>query len=285
LKLRLYTNNRYDPNSLAENPVNSIFEDSYGNLWVGNVEQGLGLRKKDTDEFIHYRHQSGNANSLSHNSVCDIAEDNRNQLWIATSGGGVNRTGLNNLPNLSFTNFNTNNTPLRSNFVGSLCFDKLNNGMWIGTAEGLSFYDQDKDQFTNVVLPTDRLPKNSLVTMLIDRKQRLWVGTHHGLIIIDLYSFAKNRKNVHFYYMEYKLDNPQSKLIEKICCIFEASDGTIWLGSNGYGVYRLEDSKEYPYKFSNYTTKNGLCDNTIFGIFEASDGTIWLGSNGLRCIT
>jgi ligand-binding sensor domain-containing protein len=121
LKLRLYTNNRYDPNSLAENPVNSIFEDSYGNLWVGNVEQGLGLRKKDTDEFIHYRHQSGNANSLSHNSVCDIAEDNRNQLWIATSGGGVNRTGLNNLPNLSFTNFNTNNTPLRSNFVGSLC--------------------------------------------------------------------------------------------------------------------------------------------------------------------
>lgn len=286
LKLRLYTNNRYDPNSLAENPVNSIFEDSYGNLWVGNVEQGLGLRKKDTDEFIHYRHQSGNANSLSHNSVCDIAEDNRNQLWIATSGGGVNRTGLNNLPNLSFTNFNTNNTPLRSNFVGSLCFDKLNNGMWIGTAEGLSFYDQDKDQFTNVVLPTDRLPKNSLVTMLIDRKQRLWVGTHHGLIIIDLYSFAKNRKNVHFYYMEYKLDNPQSKLIEKICCIFEASDGTIWLGSNGYGVYRLEDSKEYPYKFSNYTTKNGLCDNTIFGILEDDQHRLWFSTNdGLSCYT
>ncbi len=286
LKLRLYTNNRYDPNSLAENPVNSIFEDSYGNLWVGNVEQGLGLRKKDTDEFIHYRHQSGNANSLSHNSVCDIAEDNRNQLWIATSGGGVNRTGLNNLPNLSFTNFNTNNTPLRSNFVGSLCFDKLNNGMWIGTAEGLSFYDQDKNKFTNVVLPTDRLPKNSLVTMLIDRKQRLWVGTHHGLIIIDLYSFAKNRKNVHFYYMEYKLDNPQSKLIEKICCIFEASDGTIWLGSNGYGVYRLEDSKEYPYKFSNYTTKNGLCDNTIFGILEDDQHRLWFSTNdGLSCYT
>ncbi|MEA4885568.1 MAG: two-component regulator propeller domain-containing protein [Bacteroides graminisolvens] len=286
LKLRLYTNNRYDPNSLAENPVNSIFEDSYGNLWVGNVEQGLGLRKKDTDEFIHYRHQSGNTNSLSHNSVCDIAEDNRNQLWIATSGGGVNRTGLNNLSNLSFTNFNTNNTPLRSNFVGSLCFDKLNNGMWIGTAEGLSFYDQDKDQFTNVVLPTDRLPKNSLVTMLIDRKQRLWVGTLHGLIIIDLYSFAKNRKNVHFYYMEYKLDNPQSKLIEKICCIFEASDGTIWLGSNGYGVYRLEDSKEYPYKFSNYTTKNGLCDNTIFGILEDDQHRLWFSTNdGLSCYT
>ena len=181
LKLRLYTNNRYDISSLAENPVNSIFEDSYGNIWLGNVEQGLSLRKKGTDEFIHYRHQAGNANSLSHNSVCAIAQDNRNQLWVATSGGGVDRTSLNNLANLSFTNYSTRNTPLRSNFIGSLCFDKLNDGMWIGTAEGLSFYDLNRNTFTNIVLPTDRLPKNSLVNMLIDRKQRLWVGTHHDL--------------------------------------------------------------------------------------------------------
>ena len=108
--------------------------------------------------------------------------------------------------------------------------------MWIGTSKGLSFYDLNRNTITNIVLPTDRLPNNSLVKMVIDRKQRLWIGTHHGLIIIDLYSFARNHKNVHYHYMECKLDNPQSKLIEKICCIFEASDGTIWLGSNGYGI-------------------------------------------------
>ncbi|WP_321518193.1 two-component regulator propeller domain-containing protein [uncultured Bacteroides sp.] len=285
LKLRLYTNNRYEVGSLSDNPVNSIFEDSYGNLWVGNVEQGLSLRRKGTDEFVHYRHQANN-NSLSHNSVCDIAQDNRNQLWFATWGGGVSCASLGNVSNVSFTQFNTLNTPLRSNYVGSLCFDKLNDGMWIGTSKGLSFYDLNRNTITNIVLPTDRLPNNSLVKMVIDRKQRLWIGTHHGLIIIDLYSFARNHKNVHYHYMECKLDNPQSKLIEKICCIFEASDGTIWLGSNGYGIYRLERDKEYPYKFINLTTRNGLCDNTIFGIAEDRQHHLWFSTNnGLSCYT
>lgn len=285
LKLRLYTNNRYEAGSLSDNPVNSIFEDSYRNLWVGNVEQGLSLRRKGTDEFVHYRHQA-NSNSLSHNSVCDIAQDNRNQLWFATWGGGVNRVSLSNLSNLSFTQLDTRNTPLRSTFVGSLCFDKLNDGMWIGTSKGLSFYDLNRNTITNIVLPTDRLPNNSLVKMIIDRKQRLWIGTHHGLIIIDLYSFARNHKNVHYHYMECKLDNPQSKLIEKICCIFEASDGTIWLGSNGYGIYRLEKDKEYSYRFTNLTTRNGLCDNTIFGIAEDRQHRLWFSTNnGLSCYT
>jgi len=286
LKLRLYTNNRYDESSLSDNPVSSIFEDSYRNLWVGNVEQGLSLRRKDTDGFLHFRHQSANDNSLSHNSVYAITQDNRNQLWVATWGGGINRASLNNAPSPSFVHFNTKNSYIRSNYVGSLCFDKLNDGMWIGTAEGLCFYDLNRNSFTNIVLPSDRLPNNSLVNMLIDRKQRLWIGTHHGLIIIDLYSFAKNRRNVRYHYMEYKLDNPQSRLIEKICCIFEASDGTIWLGSNGYGVYRLEGTGEYPYKFTNLTIRNGLCDNTIFGIAEDKQHRLWFSTNnGLSCYT
>jgi len=286
LKLSLYTNNRYVESSLSSNPVSCIFEDSYENLWVGNVEQGISLRKKGSDEFLHFRHQSGNSNSLSHNSVYSIAQDDRNQLWMATWGGGINRVSLNNVSGLSFVNLSTRNCSLRSNYVGSLCFDKLNNGMWIGTAEGLCFYDQNRNSFTNIVLPSDRVPNNSLVNMLIDHNQRLWIGTHHGLIIIDLYSFAKSRKNVRYHYMEYKLDNPQSRLIEKICCIFEASDGTIWIGSNGYGVYELVGNKEYPYRFINMTTHNGLSDNTIFGIAEDRQHRIWFSTNnGLSCYT
>ena len=33
LKLRLYTNNRYDESSLSDNPVSSIFEDSYEKIF------------------------------------------------------------------------------------------------------------------------------------------------------------------------------------------------------------------------------------------------------------
>lgn len=284
LKARIYTNNRDDEGSLSDNPVNSIFEDSQGNLWVGSVEKGFHLKLKGTDSFFLYMNQKENDQSLSQNSILSIAEDNRHQLWIATWGGGLNRISLTSLPHPDFKRYEAGKGVFKSNFIGSLCFDKMNEGLWIGTTGGLSFFDLKKNEFENVTLSTDNLSNNSMVSMLIDREQRLWIGMHHGLLIIDLYSFAKNRKNIRYHYLEYKLDQPESKLIEKISCIYQTIDGTIWLGSNGYGIYRLANDRTYPYRFFNLTTKDGLCDNTVFGIGEDENGRLWFGTNnGLSC--
>lgn len=48
-------------------------------------------------------------------------------------------------------------------------------------------------------------------------------------------------------HLKYKLDDPVFGLIEKICCFYKTQDGTLWLGSNGYGIYKRmqnEDGKE-----------------------------------------
>ena len=284
LSVRIFTNERGQAASLPDNPVNCIYEDSRHNLWVGNIDQGLSMRRSGTDEFIHFRHSG--TSGLPDNNIYDMKEDNRNQLWVATWGGGVCKASLSGLPNPKFTAYDNRKSNLPSNFVGSLCFDRMNDGMWIGTTKGLCFFDLKTESVFRVPLPADGQPNNSLTNMIIDRKQRLWIGSHHGLLVLDLYSFAKNRKNVHYHYMEYKLDNPSSRLIEKICCIFEASDGTIWLGSNGYGVYRLDSDKKYPYKFKNLTVNNGLCDNTIYGILEDRHHRLWFSTNnGLACYT
>ncbi len=284
LSLRIFTNERGVATSLPDNPVNCIYEDSHYNLWVGNIDQGLSVRKYGSDDFVHYNHSG--STGLSNNNVYALEEDDQNQLWIATWGGGVCKTDLSGFPNLSFITYNRRNINIPSDFVGSLCFDRMNNGIWIGTTKGLCFFDLNKNAVVRVTLPTDGEPNNSLTDMIIDKKQRLWVGSHHGLLVIDLYSFARNRKNVHYHYMEYKLDNPSSRLIEKICCIFEASDGTIWLGSNGYGVYRLDSDKDSPYKFTNLTVNDGLCDNTIYGILEDRHHRLWFSTNnGLACYT
>lgn len=284
LKTQIFTYNIKDNMSLSDNPVNSIFEDSEGDLWTGNVEQGLSLKRKKTDSFIHIRHEANNINSLSHNSVTAIGQDDQKQLWIGTWGGGLNCMNLSCKLHPSFIRYNTGNSTLKNDFIGSVAFDALNSGIWVGTTEGLSFFDLKKHVFINLNLPTDRIPDNSMTGMLIDRNNRLWIGTHHGLLIIDLFSFAKNRKNISYHYEEYKLDTPQSQLIEKIDCIFQASDGTIWLGSDGYGLYRLVSDKTYPYTFKSYTINNGLPDNTIFGIEEDKSGNLWLSTNyGLSC--
>lgn len=279
LKARIYTNSGDDAGSLSDNPVNSIYEDSQGNLWVGNVEKGLHLKPRGSDSFVHFINQKGNPGSLSQNSVTSIIEDNRRQLWIATWGGGLNRISLASLPHPVFIRYEAGEETFKSNFVGSLCYDRMNEGIWIGTTGGLSFFDLSKNTFVKVSLSTDNLSNNSMVGMLIDNEQRLWIGMHHGLLIIDLYSFARNRKDIRYRYLEYKLDQPQTKLIEKISCIYQTSDGQIWLGSNGFGIYHLEDDRTFPYSFVNLTTQDGLCDNTVFGIGEDEKGRLWFGTN------
>lgn len=285
LDIELLTYGLNQAENRTMNPISCIFEDTKGDLWISNTGKGLGVRINGGDSFTQVCQDFRNPNSLSHNSVNDIKQDDRNQLWFATWGGGVNCLKMDGLKSMSFTHYNVGNSLLRSDFIGSLCFDGLNSGMWIGTAEGLSFFDLQKQSFTNLALPTDRLPNNSLVGMLIDRKQRLWIGTHHGLIVLDLYSFARNRKDIRYHYFEYKLDNPASKLIEKISCIWEAADGTIWLGSNGYGLYRISSDKISSENFKNMTVKDGLPDNTIYGIVEDNRHHLWISTNkGLSCL-
>ncbi len=280
LQMQTYIHHFNDPSSLSDNPVNAIFEDKRGNLWVGNVEGGLNLRKKGSDGFIHFTHQTNNPNSLSHNSVCSFTEDNQDQLWIGTWGNGINILNTNNISKKSpFKRYNTENSSLKNDFVGALAFDKLNNGIWVGTSEGINFFDLKEKRFINITLPTDKFPNNPTNGMLIDTKSRLWIGTSHGVIVIDLFSFAKRRSDIRYHYMEYKLNDKETLLIEKINCIFEDKQGTIWLGSNGYGLYKLESDNQYPYKFSNLTTQNGLADNTIFGILDDKRGNLWLSTN------
>ena len=47
LSIRSYRHDKENPSSLSYNPVNAIYEDVYGTLWVGTVEGGLN-RKNGT---------------------------------------------------------------------------------------------------------------------------------------------------------------------------------------------------------------------------------------------
>lgn len=287
LVLQSYTHNRENPKSLSDNPVNAIFEDRNENLWIGNVEGGLSLKSKGSNDFMHYRHNPANGQSLSHNSVSAITQDNNHCLWIATWGMGVNVLDLTKIsPNSSFKVYHKENTPgLKSNFIGAICYDSINRGVWMGTLAGLHFFDQDRNSIKYISLsPYSEYANSTITGMAIDRKSRLWVGTSRGLIIVDLLSFAKDHSNFNYQFKEYKLDNPASRNMEKINCIYEDSQGQIWLGSHGYGLYQLESDTHGKYKFKSWTVKDGLSNSSILGILEDDQHLLWLSTNyGLSC--
>lgn len=60
---------------------------------------------------------------------------------------------------------------------------------------------------------------------------------------------------------------------QQISCSLRDRKGNLWFGTSKEGVYKY-DGKE----FTQFTEKDGLCNNLIFLIFEDKAGDIWLGS-------
>ena len=67
-------------------------------------------------------------------------------------------------------------------------------------------------------------------------------------------------------YLKHKLTEPTSLQLEKINCIIEDHNGTIWLGANGNGLYQLAEENGTQFTFHNYTRKDGLPNNTIIAV-------------------
>ncbi|MDD6895633.1 MAG: two-component regulator propeller domain-containing protein [Prevotellaceae bacterium] len=261
------------PSSISPNCVNAIFVEPDETLWVGTVEGGLNLLKPGTDAFEHFT----TANShLSHNSVSTLAADPRRRLWIGTWGGGVDMLNLDNPSQMTHLDVGEKYNRL-INYIGVLIYDKYNDGMWIGSNDGLFFYDFSQQK---LILPFERCTDvRGCIGSLIDTSGRLWMGSQTGLRIIDL----KNRKKSQFPFLctnyMYKLDQPESKVVDKITSFCQTRDGNVWVGSNSYGIYRATLGDDGEWHFKLYTVEDGLANNSIKGIAQDANGRLWITTN------
>lgn len=275
-----------DAYSIPANPVNAIYEDQVGNLWIGTVEGGLSVKRKGSAGYMHYKSVAGNKQSLSHNSVSYICQDFNADYWIATWGKGINRMRLTAGNKPSFEQFShspAQQNSIHNDFVAAIAPDNTNKALWIGTRNGLDHFDIPSGKFTHILqyLPIEQSFK-FITGMCIDSKRRLWVGTANGLFCV--YPDKSDIKNNRISYQHFRFDlmQPQSKRILKINCILESKDGTIWLGSNGSGIYSInEDGNKL--LFRNYTESAGLLDNVIYGILEDAAGQLWLSTDKGLC--
>ena len=267
------------PNSLSKNPVNAIFEDKDGTLWVGTVEGGLNRKVKGENIFTHYTMQYPHL--LSHNSVSCFAVDGDDRLWIGTWGGGIGwieRSAHNNqvFHHVQLEEFDDFSYGL----VGVICYDSINNGIWVGTANNIYLYQLSTGQVMEPFKGLNMGGIEGCAGYCIDMNNQLWLGLSVGLCRIDLTTIHAPRMVYQLW--GNKLDNPDSKIRERVSYIAESKDGTIWVGSNGYGLYQsfLDENGEYFFKA--FTTDDGLVNNSVRGISEDNVGNIWISTtNGL----
>ena len=273
LLLNNYVHQPNNPQSLSPNPVNAMYVSGDGLLWVGNVEGGLSRRMPD-GSFLHWT----TANSaLSHNSVSVFEPDDRGRLWIGTWGGGVNTITVNREPITINRIVLPADFQRQTNYIGALAYDKYHDAMWIGSNDGIFLYDLKTGNIE------DPFPDNrnirGCIGACIDHRGHLWMGCLTGVCDIDLRSGRIGQGNFAVRHLRHKLDKPHSAVVDKITCVVEAKDGTLWLGSDGYGLYHRVVEKGGKERFEVLTTDDGLANNAVKGIVEDHQGLLWITTN------
>ncbi|WP_455673927.1 two-component regulator propeller domain-containing protein [Phocaeicola sp.] len=269
------------PGSLSKNPVNAIYEDATGALWVGTVEGGLNRRAPGSNTFTHYTTDA--PARLSHNSVSCFTTDDEQRLWMGIWGGGIGWVDMKNPENKTFHHIDIPEYyDLSWGLAGSICYDSLNRVIWVGTSNNIYVYDPKNNQVTEPFKGMNMGGIEGCTGYYIDKENFLWLGLTRGLCRIDL-SSLKAPKLV-YQLWRYKLDEPESKLAERVTYITQSRDGTIWVGSNGYGCYKSSFDKNGEYVFHSFTTDDGLVSNSVRALQEDNEGHIWISTtNGLSC--
>lgn len=271
LMLQHYVHQPDKVTSLSRGPVNAMYAAPDGSLWAGTVEGGLNRKEGRGENFTHW---SMFDLGLKYNSVSVLEPDVHDRLWIGSWGGGLNYISLSARDQVHHVTMPESMAPL-TNYIGSLAYDKYHDALWIGSNDGVFYYDLKtgvlKDPFKG-----NRTIRGCIGSH-IDRDGNLWIGCLLGAFVVNLKTPTFSHR-----LFRNKLNNPESPVVDKICCFCEASDGTMWLGSNGYGLYKRVVSSDGKWTFEVLTTDDGLANNAVKGIVEDEQGRLWITTdNGL----
>ncbi|MCF8245251.1 MAG: response regulator [Saprospiraceae bacterium] len=224
--------------------IETILEDSRGNLWFGTPS---GAYKYDGKWLTSFSEQEG----LSNSSIRAIVEDRHGNLWFATWGDGVIC-----YDGTSFIHF-TEKEGMSSDMVYSMIMDGKGN-LWFGTYGGGAVC-YDGNDFT-IFTDKEGLCDKSALSMMADTNGDIWFGTvKGGACQYDGKSFT------HYTYKEGLGSN-------LIYSIITDRQGAIWFGTY-QGASRFDGDS-----FKNYTTKEGLLGMLVTCIHEDVEGNIWMAN-------
>lgn len=269
---KIFSYDAEDPVSIASNPVYSLFKDHRGNLWVGTWTGGLSLYNSRSETFKRYT-PDVKPGSLSSENVFAIFEDSGNELWIGTVSGGLN---LFDYKSETFTTYKHDPKD-----PGSLYSDIIHDiketadGRLLVAAYGsIDIFDRSLKKFTHYPMSSlfpDSLTSRYVVTIFIDSKKRIWLGTNDGLIL-----FNENRARTYIYSKQHGLAG------NTIQGIVEDKKGNLWITTNS-GLSRFNGALQNPLKpdFTNFDESDGLSGNDFKkrAIYQNTSGLIYLGSS------
>ncbi len=281
-KITRYQHNPADPNTISNNNVTTIFEDSRANLWVGTFGDGLHTFNRAAGTFTHYPYDSLHPEKLSSpppsatpfNGIVFIKEDSKGNLWIGSRVGGINMYDPATKRTIHFGTVMDDKT-------GRFAKDTLNGYTAYGstaaftTKDGLFWISDDIGNIYNINYSKINIPYNPLKTIgtsfyLEEEKHILWIGSDSGLLRRELTTGAEK---------QYKYDpkNKNSLASDNPFALVGDNEGNLWIGHHFSGVQKLNLATGlftlYKHDSANAAS---LIDNGIHNLYFDSHKNLWI---------
>ena len=266
-------------NSKIINKAKSFFEDD-NILWYGTLGPLVKIDNKiNSNKTQYYYPDAKKSGSISGVAVNSIYRDKKNNLWFATTNG-LNQYNPDTDKFKVYLPDSNNASSISGKYISYITEDADDN-LWIGTYNGgLNRYDHSKDGFQSFKKDKhnkDSIGSNDITSIINDpeNKNILWIGSYsNGLDRFD----RKTEKFEHFIHDPEDRNSISSNFVLSVH-VSKKYPSIIWVGTWGGGFNKYNRGKN---KWTLYTEKNELCNNTVYGILEDNDNKLWLSTiNGL----
>jgi diguanylate cyclase (GGDEF)-like protein len=259
-----------DPNSLGDDSVFAVAEDSSGQIWVGTA---TGLDRLDpesatAEHFGPRLSQLAGAGSTPVR-VTSVYIDSRGTVWVG-SDRGLFRLDVAAASLSLLRHKDGDEGSLPSDKVTALLEDSERR-LWVGTTGGLALLDRRAEKFTtfhNEPANAASLPEDHILSLYQDRSGLLWVGTKSGGVARwNPRSWAFG----HYQFREPERNNVSAFGVD--------SRGTLWLGSFGGGLAAIDRrSGAVRWYGAGPGSPISLADAAIMALAVDEKDRIWFGT-------
>ena len=247
-KYQWIQNNKDNPNTLVDNQVTCLLEDSDGDIWVA-TSNGVSMyntRTKQWRSMLSSRHQDKNTQNHVFISLC---ESTPGTILVGGYMSGMYRINKKDMVPRYFSPQSEGYTHIRPDkYIRSIYRDE-EGIIWAGGYYNLKRIDPTTGEMEHY---STTYPITSITTK---NEHELWIGTINGL-----YKFNKKKKKIQQVNLS---SNPGS-----INSIYQIDEHTTYIGTHGNGMWVYNGQTG---KLANYKTNNSaLISNNIFCILPST---------------
>ncbi len=245
-----------------ENIKSLYFDKETETLWVGTFLEGLWYQIKN-DNTLHEL-KKFNEDRIS---IYALAKSDNN-LWIGTFGKGLYQYNTHTGKMKQYVQVARNAKSLSNNQIRTIISDN-ENGIWIGTKNGLNHFDPKIDEFQrfmNLPNAANCISNDEILSLYQDRKGIIWIGTSGG----GLNKYDKKTGKFESFGVNDGLSG------NDVFGIQEDQNGILWISTEN-GISSIDPVKK---TMRNFYREDELKGNQFNpgAVFQTSSGEILFGN-------